>query len=256
MRDLRTILVISVLGVLPALTPAARAQDPMPESAVMFFNTPGCPIDWYPYYGAYKRAIVPVQPGDVGLQVPPDHPGLYSHIHKFSSSITLPWLSYALGPWGCTTNCVSAEGTHPIEGETGTGTPPPLPEIFLYACIKAEDPAPGTIPSGLMAYFFRSTGCKRGWTQVTEATGRILVGLPSGGSAGATFGGPPLRSKEDRAHSHRMRGDVTTNVQPVAAASPGAAGGHGLHGTYPYDNFTTESTTLLAYVQLLLCRKN
>jgi hypothetical protein len=97
---------------------------------------------------------------------------------------------------------------------------------------------------------------KRGWTQVTEATGRILVGLPFGGSAGAAFGGPPLRSKEDRAHAHRLRGFVTTNAQAMAAASPGGADGYGLHGTYPLSSTPTESTTLRAYVPLLLCRKN
>jgi hypothetical protein len=165
-------------------------------------------------------------------------------------------LSYALVA-GCGANCLSAAGTHPIEGvDTNSGSPPPLPSILLYACIKAEDPSAGTIPSGLMAYFFRPTGCKRGWTQVTEATGRILIGLPFGGSAGAAFGGPPLRSKEDRAHAHRIRGSVSTNAQAMAAASPGLADGYGLHGTYPYSSTTTESTTLLAYVQLLLCRKN
>ncbi len=71
------------------------------------------------------------------------------------------------------------------------------------------------VPSGAVMMFDLSA-CPAGWTELTEARGRALVGRPAGGTGGGSVGAP-LGNLEDRPHSHV--------VDPAAAATT-AAGDH------------------------------
>ena len=53
------------------------------------------------------------------------------------------------------------------------------------------------VPSGAVSFFNLDT-CPTGWTALTEAQGRYLVGLPSGGTRAATVG-TALSNTENRA---------------------------------------------------------
>jgi hypothetical protein len=255
MRSPRTILVLALSCGLTAQAQIAKADDAFPVLAVVFFNAPSCPAGWESYQKASNRLLVPMSGSEVGQQVPPGPTaGHTQHFQKFNATLILPSVSYALGSIGCLNNCVVAAGAYPFTGE-GTAADDNLPKVELLPCEKGiDEPVVGTIPSGLMSYFFRDV-CPKHWTQVVDASGRILIGLPAGGTASARFGGPPLSSGEDRKHSHRVSGTMTTLVQEVAAAS-GGAGGYGANGTYPYNGITEESSTFEPYLALLLCRKD
>ncbi|MGE0788106.1 MAG: hypothetical protein AB7S26_20715 [Sandaracinaceae bacterium] len=74
----------------------------------------------------------------------------------------------------------------------------------------------GAVPSGAIMYFNAST-CPAGWTEVTAARGRTIVGLAgSAGTVGGTVG-VALTDRENRGHTH------TTSLSTVTTAS---AGGH------------------------------
>lgn len=71
-------------------------------------------------------------------------------------------------------------------------------------------------PAGTVA-FFDLPACPSGWTELTAARGRTLVGLPSGGTLGGTQG-TALSDLEARVHSHTFSTSVTS-----------AANGHHSH---------------------------
>jgi hypothetical protein len=255
MRAPCTILVLAVFTGLTALAHVAKADDPFPFFAVVFLNSPSCPAGWEPLTDANNRLLVPMASG-IAHQVPPGpSAGFSQHVHRFGATLGIPGVSYALGPLGCLNNCVVAAGDYPFTGEAAAAGPD-LPVVNLLPCLKDDDSGGGTLPSGLMAYFYRPKSCPSHWTQVIAASGRIVVGLPAGGTAGATFGGPALSPDEDRKHTHHISGTLTTVVQPVAAASGGAAGGYGANGTYSYSGISEASSSFQPYFQLLLCSKD
>lgn len=64
------------------------------------------------------------------------------------------------------------------------------------------------VPSALTAYFPDS--CPSGWSEYTDARGRYIVGLPSGGDKEGTVG-TALSDKQDRAvgqHNHTFSGSA------------------------------------------------
>ena len=73
----------------------------------------------------------------------------------------------------------------------------------------------GGVPAGAVM-LFNLSACPSGWSELTGARGRALVGLPGAGSLAGTVGAA-LTNLEDRTHSH--------NVDP-AAGSTAAAGSH------------------------------
>jgi len=95
-----------------------------------------------------------------------------------------------------------------------------------------EGSSDGGVPSAAVV-FFDATECPAGWTELTEARGRAVVGM--GGSAGTLLGtvGGAFEDLEDRAHSHTTDiGNVTStsvsvaHTHGVAAHSTGSAGSH------------------------------
>lgn len=255
MRNQRTIKVTRfVFCALACLAHAAWGQDPFPEEATMFFNLNVCPSGWESYSEADGRLLVPMPTG-AGQQVnnglaPGAEP---QHKHSFDASIELTSVSYVLVA-GCGNNCLARADRYPFNGITdpgGTG----LPYVQLNVCIKTGTVSGGTIPTGLMSYFFRRR-CPGGWQQVLPAQGRMLVGLPAGGAPEASFGGPPLAPGSDRSHRHPFSGSVSTRKQDIAGAPGCCAGGYGGNGSYQYNGVSGDSSSNWPYIQLLLCRKD
>ncbi len=80
--------------------------------------------------------------------------------------------------------------------------------VALSSYIAAQSVSAQTtsdVPSGAVM-FFDTAVCPTGWTELTEANGRYLVGLPAGGTLGTTVGAA-LTDGENRAvgqHSHAV----------------------------------------------------
>ena len=75
----------------------------------------------------------------------------------------------------------SCDANHTVSGPTG-------------AC-------QGTVPSGAVM-MFNLASCPSGWTPVANAEGRVLMGLPSGGTNGTNWGTAYSSTTTSRTHSH------------------------------------------------------
>jgi hypothetical protein len=129
--------------------------------------------------------------------------------------------------------------------------------------------------------FFNRGTCPGGWSEYTDARGRYLVGLTSGGSLG-TLVGADLTDKEDRAtgyHFHYVQALLGSDDWGWAQATPGQHSRRPLFDLVPDDPFSPEVEitedsahntygpvffspgraiygTNAPYVQLLVCEKN
>ena len=80
----------------------------------------------------------------------------------------------------------------------------------------------GSLPSGLIAFW--NGACPSGWTEVTAARGRIIVGTPASGTDAATVG-TALTDAQDKSTTPTFTGaafsDVINHTHPVT--DPGHA---------------------------------
>jgi hypothetical protein len=132
---------------------------------------------------------------------------------------------------------------------------------------------PAIIPTGAVM-FFELAACPAGWSELESARGRYLVGLPAGGTLGATQG-TALSNLEDRptgqhghplnpsSHTHETHGhaaNVTINTPGGAISSTVAGIGLSLFQTGPaflsVGNAGNVAGTNAPYLQLLVCKKN
>ena len=115
-------------------------------------------------------------------------------------------------------------------------------------------------PSGTVM-LFKLSSCPAGWTELTEARGRYLVGLPSGGTLSGTVG-TALANIENRPvgqHNH------TAAQANYVSGTPSGSTPYGPLYTPTY-GFTTTSISIsnagavpgtnAPYIQLLVCQKN
>ncbi len=131
-----------------------------------------------------------------------------------------------------------------------------------------------TAPAGAVM-FFNLTSCPTGWSEMTSARGRYLVGLPSDGVLGG-IAGSPLRNLENRpvgrhthtvsdpGHSHRL--DAKSDTLHSGVTPQVAAGNAGItNGLVTTRSETTGITvnpvgsidgTNAPYLQLLVCQKD
>jgi len=100
--------------------------------------------------------------------------------------------------------------------------------VFLPLILNAIG-AMAEVPQGAVLSF-NLASCPSGWSEVTDAQGRALVGLPSGGTLSGTVGSG-LGDLEDRSHTH--------DVNP-ANTSTTSAGNH----THIVDPPNTTSTSI------------
>lgn len=129
-----------------------------------------------------------------------------------------------------------------------------------------------TAPVGAVM-FFNLSSCPSGWTEMTSARGRYLVGLPSDGTLGGTAGSV-LSNLENRAvgsHTHTVsdpghRHGLDVMGEFVAGGTYEAEGGVGApvrrvltEGSPTGISINTAGTvdgTNAPYLQLLVCQKD
>jgi hypothetical protein len=102
--------------------------------------------------------------------------------------------------------------------------------LFLPLIMNAFNPQV-EVPSGAVMYF-NLPSCPSGWTEVTDAQGRAIVGLPSGGTLSGTVG-TGLTNLEDRSHSHSVN---------LGIPSTSSAGGH-LHSVNPPNTTSSDESS-------------
>jgi hypothetical protein len=100
----------------------------------------------------------------------------------------------------------------PDRSMSATRTRDVMPYVQLLACRNDSATAP-TVPVGATV-FFTLPSCPVGWSELTAARGRAIVGQRSGGTAGGTVGGA-LTDLEDRVHGHTVVPvSVSTSTAP------------------------------------------
>jgi hypothetical protein len=126
----------------------------------------------------------------------------------------------------------------------------------------------GGVPSGAVM-FFNLASCPSGWTELTTARGRYVVGLPASGSLAGTAG-TALSNLENRAvgqHTHGITdpGHAHTYTPPVytstgSGSSKAGVGGATSTSSNPtgisIQNTGTVAGTNAPYIQLLACQKS
>jgi hypothetical protein len=97
--------------------------------------------------------------------------------------------------------------------------------------VGGDSPVVASVPSGAVTFFVRAA-CPEGWSELTAARGRYLVGLPGGGALGTTVG-TQLTDLENRSvgqhdhaftstpHSHTISVPVSGGALGVSAALSG-----------------------------------
>lgn len=87
------------------------------------------------------------------------------------------------------------------------------------------------VPSGAIM-FFDAPSCPSGWHAFAAARGRVLVGLPDGGTLGATVG-DPLSDQENRGHTHGVNpAPVNTSTGGSHSHSVSVSGNTGSAGSH------------------------
>jgi len=130
-----------------------------------------------------------------------------------------------------------------------------------------QAPSGAGIPSGAVA-FFNMASCPSGWTALTGARGRYLVGLPSGGTLAGASGtvltdlesrpvGQHNHTITDPGHTHNYSGGGTLlrASSGINTAIP-SAGSTGIANTGISVDNTGIAGTNAPYTQLLVCQKD
>ncbi len=85
------------------------------------------------------------------------------------------------------------------------------------------------IPANVIAYFNGAVASiPSGWTEFTAARGRVIVGVPSGGTVGGTVG-TALTNLQDLTHTHT--GPSHQHLLPISTDASAVLGINQLYGT-------------------------
>ena len=237
---------------IPPVDVAPNATDALPTGAISLFLATSCPSGWSSYDAAAGRAIVPTKSDpSVVVGAPLARNEIRAHHHDATVGVDLSSTSFA-GIAGASNTGVAAAGH--IDGAIATADGDSgLPYVQLLACKKTAPASGGIVPGGMLA-FFDGAACPAGWTDAPDAlTGRVLVGNPSGGVPGATFGGAPLASGEMRTHTHPITGTLAVPAHGIALVSGCCAGGYASAGDLAVTATTAVSMSDLPYIQLRAC---
>jgi len=158
--------------------------------------------------------------------------------------------------------------------------------LILYNVVRPAEAASTPVPKNAILYF-NATACPAGWTVVTAARGRYIVGLQSGGSLAGVRGTAftsDLESRPVGQHNHTNSQATTTasqgthqhpnstlnfasgitalggpelgnvaNSLPTTAASAGAI--TVTNGAITINNAGAVADTNAPYIQFLVCQK-
>ena len=140
--------------------------------------------------------------------------------------------------------------------------------------------AQAAVPAGAVS-FFNLANCPSGWSELTTARGRYLVGMPSGGTLAGTAGSA-LTDQENRVvgqHSHGLSTDSHNHdyaagwayndaadggsvrrplfdFKPADASVPDVSALQSASGTHSVLSAGAVTGTNAPYLQLLSCEKN
>lgn len=162
----------------------------------------------------------------------------------------------------------------PAEGLLIYNTDTKQLEIYSVGAWKAVGTSSGdTTPLGTIAYFDLDA-CPQGWTEVTDARGRYLVGEPAGGERGvSSVTGQALTSKENRSvgqHTHPATQEPHSHTYDKGVSQRLIWDGSGSPVKYIWgtetptstvtpkitvDNAGSVSGTNAPYIQFLVCKK-
>lgn len=237
---------------------AAPLPDSMPADSIMLFRETQCPRGWTPYQDGAGRAFAaaanPALNGfRLGTQLADREER--GHTHSYGGSFALESVSY-VGVVGGGNSGTSAVGTLMYRAQTSMD-PVGLPYVQLLACIKTTPALPRAqpLPSGMLI-FYAGASCPAGFTQPMVTRGRVMVGLPSTGINGATFGATPLGADSQARHAHNVISTLTTEGHGIALASGCCGGGYARNGTYQEMARTEENEPGMPTIQLLQCQKD
>jgi len=187
-------------------------DDDLPYATIAHFSGASCPPGgaWTPLQQADGRFLLPNPAGASSSGVSYGHwsVGSAGHSHPFSS-VSLDWPTKSVDELvllPLTPNFILPVSPLPLVETSGSSLMAPF--VSLLTCEKIEDTGSGTFTEPI-AVFYGSSGCAQGWEPVTASAGRFVVGLPSGGTQLAAFGGSPMVAGEQvRSHLHAVSGSV------------------------------------------------
>ena len=173
-----------------------------------------------------------------------------AHSHVFNATVPLAMqkLAVAEGGSGIQNANYSTDNAFGTTSDATSG----LPYIQLLTCMAVSDKQKISLPSG--ALLFNAQQCPPEWVVADRWKGRLLVGLPSGGVAGASWGGSAIAFGAVAAHTHHI---TNMMVSVPKLESCGICGGNGgpltRQGTYNASGVTDMDDAGLPYSMLPLC---
>jgi hypothetical protein len=163
------------------------------------------------------------------------------------------------GVGGCCNDGPSADGTYPVHVAAGPATSK-LPYVQFLTCgsDNSTDGAEATLPDGALFFSTSELGCPDGWQVFQELGGRYPVALPSGGTAGAIFGGSGVNAQSPTGvpHVHQLQGSIATVPAGIELIHGCCADGYAESGTYDYSCATDDTQGVgIPYLMLPLCQR-
>ncbi len=225
------------------------AADVLPIGTVAWFHRTSCPPGWATFAEAIGRTLVPAEPGAAGqTHATPLASGEdRMHSHALTATVSPGSVSF-VGIAGCCNGGPAGAGQASIAGEAEPASAE-LPYVQVLACTKVGMPLPAPVPSWLRV-FGPVAGCPAGLAPSDlGAAGRLVVGLPAGGTLGATFGGPDTTAT----HAHGAAGEFVVNSAGIGLASGCCGGGYASSAALSFSVSTASTAATFPSLRLPLC---
>ena len=177
-----------------------------------------------------------------------------SHAHTYSVSFSPTAYGFLAGESGITDPAMY-QSTATASGTTSSSSAG-IPYIQLLACRSTSASNKTLVPDRALVFHFCS--CPLQWEADHAYGGRLLVGLPSSGNAGAAFGSStpfPSSSSAVRTHHHSVSGSVYLPSFGVWGLEGFVGvGSYVTASTYTYSGTSADASLSLPYTLLPLCR--
>jgi hypothetical protein len=225
---------------------------------VAYYSTDisACPHGWAAKQDANGRILVPgyAEGGPTSNTASPLASGEDRlHNHTFEIGFTTTDVSFE-GIDGCCDSSPAKAGVVSIAGTTSSESSG-LPYVQLLTCVNQQSTFDAVMPPG--ALLFHELKCPPGWSMVELINGRFLVGLPSNGAPGASFGGESLPSLHpaNPLHHHTINGTVSLEAAHVLLVSGCCGSGFAGTGDYLVSGPSDAATVDLPYTMLPMCQQ-
>ena len=241
---------------------SADNSDPIADDSLAFFDTTvsSCPSGFVKATSYVGRFLISSHSGSSASTYNSLSSSLSNledrvHSHTFDVTVSFNNQYIALADGGGGDQNADYSSTRSSSGTTSAASSG-LPYIQLLTCIADSNTQKTTLPSG--ALLFSTQQCPREWVVVHPWKGRLLVGLPSGGVAGASWGGSVIAAGTTfkAPHTHSISGmAVTIPGKSVSMSACSCCGGpFTQRGTYSIPGVTSAVDEVdLPYSMLPLC---